>query len=89
MAKKRDYKREYQNYQGSPAQIKRRALRNAARAKMVEAGKAYKGDGKDIDHKMGLAAGNGTRNLRSVSKHKNRSYDRRGPGGSQVRRRGR
>ena len=86
MKKKRNYEKEYRSYQGTPEQIKKRAQRNAARAKMVKAGLAYKGDGRDIDHKMGLAAGNGRSNLRSISKHKNRSYDRRGPGGKQVRR---
>jgi predicted nucleotide-binding protein len=61
----RNYRAEYDHFQGTPAQIKARAQRNAARAKMVKAGKAYVGDGKDIDHKMGLAAGNGKKNLRA------------------------
>jgi hypothetical protein len=45
----RDYKAE-QQYDGRPDVKKKRALRNAARAKMIAAGKAAKGDGKDIDH---------------------------------------
>ncbi len=51
MAKaERDFKKEYRDYQGTPEQIKRRAQRNAARAKAVKDGKARKGDGKEVDH---------------------------------------
>lgn len=49
-AKKRDYKKEYRDYHGTPEQKKRRAQRNAARASAVKAGKAKKGDGKEVDH---------------------------------------
>lgn len=38
----RNYKSEYKNYQGKPSQIKRRASRNTARAKMVAGGVAKK-----------------------------------------------
>ena len=34
MRKLRDYKKEYQDYQGKPEQIKRRAARNKARRKL-------------------------------------------------------
>lgn len=44
----RNYKREYETYQGTEQQKKNRAMRNAARRKMVKAGKAHKGDGKDV-----------------------------------------
>lgn len=47
---KRDYKREYADYQGKPEQIKRRAQRNAARAKAAASGLVHKGDGKEVDH---------------------------------------
>jgi len=40
--KKRDYKKEYENYQGKPDQIKKRASRNAARRKMEADGNALK-----------------------------------------------
>jgi hypothetical protein len=51
MAKKpRDYRKEYDEYQGTPEQIKRRAQRNAARAKAAKEGKVHKGDGKEVDH---------------------------------------
>ena len=46
----RDYKKEYEDYQGTPEQKKRRAQRNAARRKAIEAGRAKKGDGKEVDH---------------------------------------
>jgi len=74
--KKRNYRKEYDNYQGKPAQIKNRAKRNAARSKMEKAGKVKKGDGKDVDHKKGVKAGNGSKNLRVKSKSANRSFPR-------------
>lgn len=73
----RNYKREYETYQGKPEQIKKRAMRNAARAKMVKAGKAHKGDGKDVGHVVALDKGGSNKNgLRMVSKSANRSFDR-------------
>ena len=74
----RDYKREYETYQGKPEQIKRRALRNKARAEMEKAGKVHKGDGKDVDHKRPLSKGGSvsTSNLRVESAHDNRSFSR-------------
>lgn len=48
--KKRDYKKEYADYHGTPAQKKRRADRNAARRKAVKrVGKAAL-KGKEVDH---------------------------------------
>jgi hypothetical protein len=73
----RNYKREYETYQGKPEQIKNRAMRNAARAKMVKAGKAKKGDGKDVGHVVALDKGGSNKTgLRMVSKSANRSFDR-------------
>ena len=46
----RDYRAEYDKYQGTAVQKKNRAARNAARAKMMKAGKVSKGDGKDLGH---------------------------------------
>lgn len=37
-------------YNSKPLQKKRRATRNAARAKAMKAGRVHKGDGKDVDH---------------------------------------
>jgi hypothetical protein len=74
----RDYKKEYANYQGKPDQIKKRAIRNAARSEMEEKGVVSKGDGKDVDHKTPIAkgGGNGSGNLRAVPKSANRSFAR-------------
>ena len=74
----RDYRREYDNYQGKPEQLKNRAKRNSARAKMIAAGRVRKGDGKDVDHKQPLSKGGSTNksNLRVVSTHTNRAFKR-------------
>lgn len=50
MAKKRNYRDEYDSYHGTEEQKKRRAQRNAARAKAAKEGKVKRGDGKEIDH---------------------------------------
>jgi len=72
----RNYRKEYDNYQGSPEQKKKRAKRNAARRKMQKAGKVSKGDGKDVDHTDGNPNNNNTSNLKAKSKSSNRSYAR-------------
>ncbi len=69
--KKRNYKKEYANYQGKPEQKKRRAQRNKARAAAVKAGRVKKGDGKDVDHPTRDTSSKKTRVL---SKGKNRSH---------------
>ena len=76
MAKKRDYRSEYDAYQGKPEQIKRRASRNAARAAMVKAGKVRKGDGMDVDHANSNPLNNSLKNLRVQKKSVNRSFAR-------------
>lgn len=50
MKKPRDLRKEYDEYHSKPEQKKRRAERNAARRKAVEAGRVKKGDGKEVDH---------------------------------------
>lgn len=79
----RDYKKEYQNYQGTPEQIKKRAERNKARREMEKGGLVKKGDGKDVDHKQPLSKGgtNARSNLRVKSASDNRSFPR-NPDGS-------
>ena len=72
----RDYKKEYNNYQGTPAQRNRNDARKAARRKMEAAGKVRKGDGKDVDHKDGNPKNNNSKNLRVTSKSSNRSFKR-------------
>ena len=69
----RDYEKEYATYHSSPKQKRRRAQRNAARRKMVKAGRVRKGDGKDVDHKNHDTASNGMSNLRVMSKSRNRA----------------
>ena len=76
MPQKRDYKKEYSNYQGTAEQKKKRASRNSARSAMVKAGKVRKGDGKDVDHKNGNPRDNSPKNLRSVGRATNRSIRR-------------
>lgn len=78
MPKARNYKKEYANYQGKPEQIANRVKRNKARSQEVAAGKAHKGDGKDVDHIKPLIKGGGVSlsNLRVVSEHANRSFKR-------------
>ncbi len=70
----RNYRKEYDNYQGKPEQIKKRASRNAARAKMEKDGKVKKGQ--DVDHKNGNPRDNSKGNLRATSKSANRSFPR-------------
>ena len=76
--KPRPYRKEYEQYQGTEIQKKRRAKRNAARNALKKQGRVKKGDGKDVDHKIPLSKGgsNSTKNLRVVSKTANRSFKR-------------
>lgn len=79
---KRDYKKEVKLYTSKPAVVKKRTEQNAARAAMVKAGKASKGDGRDIDHAKPLSKGgtNAKGNLRSVPASENRSFSRNADG---------
>lgn len=70
-------------YNSQPEQVKRRAQRNAARAAMVKAGYAKKGDGKDVDHKDHNTANNSPQNLQMQDKHVNRKDG--GPSAKMVR----
>lgn len=72
----RNFRKEYDNYQGKPEQIKRRTSRNKARAEMMKAGKAKVGDGKDIGHKNGNPRDDRMSNYKVETKHANRSYPR-------------
>ena len=69
----RNYKREYELYHSKPKQKRRRAQRNAARRKMEKAGRVRKGDGKDIDHSNHNTGDNGSKNLKVMSKGRNRA----------------
>lgn len=72
----RDYKKEYENYQGKPEQIARRAARNKARRMMESLGRVRKGDGKDVDHKDRNPNNNSMKNLRIQSKATNRGRNK-------------
>ena len=76
--KPRPYAKEYEEYQGTEVQKKRRAARNKARRDMEKEGKVSKGDGKDVDHVKPLSkGGTGSEgNLRVVDKGANRSFSR-------------
>jgi hypothetical protein len=71
----RDYKKEYREFGGTAKQKKNRAARNKARREMIKAGKAAKGDGKDVGHKKALHNGgsNGKSNVRVESRKTNRA----------------
>jgi hypothetical protein len=67
-------------FNSQPEQKKRRAERNASRAKMAQAGKVRKGDGKDVDHRNHNPSDMSAKNLSVMPKGKNRSmnqYDKR------------
>lgn len=68
--------RAQKKYNAKPEQKKRRAQRNAARRKMIAAGKARKGDGKDVAHRNGNPKDNSSSNLAMQSKKENRSFPR-------------
>lgn len=72
MAYQRDYRKEYDDYHGTPEQIKRRAARVKARRYMEKEGRVEKGDGKEVDHKDHDATNNSPSNLRVRSKEANR-----------------
>ena len=68
----RNYKKDYEQFQSSPEQIEDRSARNGARRKAEKQGKVKKGDGKDVHHVDGNPQNNSSKNLRVVSKSKNR-----------------
>ena len=75
--RKRNYKSEYENYQGTEEQKKNRAKRNAARRKAMREGKVSKGDGKDVAHKKAMdKGGKNSDGTRVESKSRNRSFKR-------------
>ena len=64
----------YEKYWGNPEAIKKRVIRNAARRMMMKAGRAKKGDWKDVDHIGWITQvnPNAPSNLRVISKYTNR-----------------
>ena len=73
LLEKRNYRKEYDNYQGKPDQVRNRSNRNKARRLLAKMGRVRKGDGKDVDHKNGNPKDNSVGNLKVTSKSHNRS----------------
>lgn len=63
-------------YNKKPEQLKRRAERNATRAKMMKLGLVRKGDGKDVDHIDHNTSNQNRKNLRVQSASQNRKNNR-------------
>lgn len=76
----RDYRRQYDEYDGKPSVVADRAKRNAARAKLKAAGVDVRG--KDVAHKKALSKGgsNDMSNLMVMSPSKNKSFKRKSNG---------
>jgi hypothetical protein len=73
----RDYKKEYETYQGTEEQKKRRAMRNSARRKALKNGTVTKGDGNDVAHNKALSKGGANSDgTRVTTASANRSFDR-------------
>jgi hypothetical protein len=72
----RDYAKEYKDFHGKPEQIKRRAQRNASRAKVKATGVNVAG--KDVDHKNHNTADMRKSNLRVRSVSANRADNKKG-----------
>lgn len=75
---KRNYKKEYEKYAGTEKAKKDRAARNKARRMMEKAGKAHKGDGKDVGHVKAISKGGLSQmyNLQMQSQAENRSFSK-------------
>lgn len=73
----RNYKREYEEYQGTEQQKKNRAQRNKARRELLKEGKVHKGDGMDAAHRKAIDKGGNLKDGIFVQKASaNRSFDR-------------
>lgn len=75
--KPRPYRKEYLQYQGTEEQKKKRAMRNAARNKLLKEGKVHKGDGMDVAHIKALDKGGSNKDgVRVERASTNRSFAR-------------
>ena len=72
----RDYKKERENYLGTPKQMERNAARSRARRLAIKKGIAERGDGRDIHHKDNNPMNNDPKNLSSVTQKYNRTEPR-------------
>jgi hypothetical protein len=71
--RKRDYRKEYDDYHGTPKQRKNRSSRVLARRKMIKKVGEGAVNGKDVDHKDGNPRNNSDQNLRILAIKKNRA----------------
>ena len=72
----RNYRKEYDNYQGGDRQKKNRAARNKVRRAALRAGLVTKGDNKDIHHRDGNPRNSDPSNLVVQNRSQNRSFAR-------------
>ena len=74
----RNYKKEYQNYQGTELQKKNRYKRNTANRQAKKAGTIKKGSDKEVCHKKALIKGgtNAKSNRKICTAAANRSFKR-------------
>lgn len=72
MKRKRDYRKEYDDYHSTGEQKKRRASRNSARRKAEKRGAVQKGDGKEVHHVGNNRKGKLGKKVRVVKKSTNR-----------------
>lgn len=75
MKKKRDYRKEYDEYHSK--HLKDNNARHRVRYDAEKAGKVRVGDGKELDHKDNNPRNNSSSNVRVVSRDTNRSRPRR------------
>ena len=71
--RKRNYRKEYDEYHGTPKQRKNRSSRVLARRKMIKKVGEGSVNGKDVDHKDGNPRNNSEQNLRILAIKKNRA----------------
>ena len=81
MPSSKNYVRNYSKsgegkYDKSPKRMADNRARKKARSLLERAGKAKRGDGKDVDHKNGNPRDNSPKNLRSVGRAVNSSIKR-------------
>ena len=74
--RKRNYKKEYANYQGTKEQKERRAMRNKVRRQALKEGRVTKGSGFDIHHRDGNPRNTDRSNLVVQHRSQNRSFKR-------------
>ena len=74
--RKRNYKKEYANYQSTKEQKERRAMRNKVRRQALREGRVTKGSGFDIHHRDGNPRNTDRSNLVVQHRSQNRSFKR-------------